>query len=200
MSVPPVAYKVVVVGSTGVGKSAIVQRLITGIFPTELAITCGADFHTWTSFWDGEPHKIQIWDTAGQERFRAISKAYFRNAIGAVLVFDITKRESFEDLANWIHDLEVLAAPNAYIILVANKTDLEGSRQVGKAETKLFAERHRFDLYETSALSGENINAVFARITLELAVAVKNGSIKLPQFTYGEETVEIMKPQTRRCC
>jgi GTPase SAR1 family protein len=114
-----------------------------------------------------------------------------------LLVFDITRQESFEDLTNWLHDLEVLAAPNAYIVLVANKTDLEASRQVGKAEAKLFAERHRFDLYETSALSGENITAVFARLTLELAMGVKNGSITLPQFAYGEQTVEIVKPQTR---
>jgi small GTP-binding protein len=97
---PP--YKIVIVGSTGVGKSAIVQRLIQETFSEETTSTCGADFYTYLCTVNNEIVKLQIWDTAGQERFRSISKSYFRNAVGAVLVYDLTNLSSFDDLSDWL--------------------------------------------------------------------------------------------------
>jgi small GTP-binding protein len=99
MTTPPAAsYKIVVLGTSGVGKTSIVHRLTSGAFLQDGGPTCGADFHSYTATVNGQSAKLQIWDTAGQERFRAISKAYFRNAVGAVLVFDITSAESSDDL------------------------------------------------------------------------------------------------------
>jgi small GTP-binding protein len=196
----PVSYKIVVLGNSGVGKSSIIQHLLSGTFLKDGGPTCGADFHSFSFEVDGQTAKLQIWDTAGQERFRAISKAYFRNAVGAVLVFDLASPESFEDLAGWLQDLETLATPNACIILAANKKDLENERKVGSAEVKAFAERHHLEVLETSAASGENVTLAFQRLTQEILARVKNGTIEMPQLTLGQAPVKIPKPPKKKSC
>jgi small GTP-binding protein len=197
----PTSFKVVLLGSSGVGKSSIVQRLVLGTFKQDARMTCGADFHSYSSTVGDETVKLQIWDTAGQERFRAISKAYFRNAVAAVLVFDISDPETFESLAGWLTDFEHLAAPNAFVLLVANKIDLEPQRQVGHEEVNAFAERHQLEVIETSAVSGENVAAAFSRLTLELFTRMKNGTIQVPQIA-TENTVRCILPvkRKRKCC
>jgi small GTP-binding protein len=195
-----VSYKVVVLGSSGVGKTSIVHRLMDNAFLTDGTPTCGADFHSYTATANGQCVKLQIWDTAGQERFRAISKAYFRNAVGAVLVFDITRADSFDDLVAWLRDLEALAAPNACVILAANTTDREAERRVGCAEVRAFAERHHIEAVETSASSGENIALAFSRLALELLMRVRDGKIEVPQLALAQAPVEIPAPARRRPC
>jgi small GTP-binding protein len=175
----PTSYKIVVVGASTVGKSSIVQRLVQGTFTEDGTTTCGADFYTHTCPVNSEQVKLQIWDTAGQERFRSISKSYFRNAVGAVLVYDITNLSSFDQLSDWLNDLQSLAAPNSYILLVGNKSDLEKSRQVGAEVVKDFAERHHLESIETSAQSGKNIKEAFARMALEVSTRVANGTISV---------------------
>jgi small GTP-binding protein len=178
MSAPP-AYKIVIVGASTVGKSSIVQRLVQGTFTEDGTTTCGADFYTHTCPVNSEQVKLQIWDTAGQERFRSISKSYFRNAVGAVLVYDITNLASFDTLGDWLNDLQTLSAPNSYILLVGNKSDLEKSRQVGAELVKDFAERHHLEAIETSAQSGKNIKEAFARMALEVSTRVATGVISI---------------------
>jgi small GTP-binding protein len=173
------SYKVVVVGDSSVGKSSIVQRLIEGTFTEDGTSTCGADFFTHCVPVNNEQVKLQIWDTAGQERFRSISKSYFRNAVGAVLVYDITKMQSFDRVGTWLNDLQSLAAPNAYILLVGNKADLEQHREVGIDLVKEWAERHHLESIETSALSGKNIKESFARMALEVSTRVTKGEISV---------------------
>jgi small GTP-binding protein len=171
------SYKVVVVGDSSVGKSSIVQRLIEGTFTEDGTSTCGADFFSHCVPVKGEEVKLQIWDTAGQERFRSISMSYFRNAVGAVLVYDITNLTSFDRVGTWVNDLQALAAPNAYILLVGNKADLERQRQVGVDLVKEWAERHHLETIETSALSGKNIKESFARMAIEVSARVSKGEI-----------------------
>jgi small GTP-binding protein len=173
----PATYKVVIVGCSGVGKSSIIQRLVHGTFTDDVSTTCGADFYTHSCAVSNEHVKLQIWDTAGQERFRAISKAYFRNAVGAVLVYDITRLSSFDGLGDWLGDLHRLAAPNAYILLVGNKADLEQDRQVDGDLVRDFAGKHGLETIETSARNGKNIAEAFARLSFEVSTAVSNGSI-----------------------
>ena len=155
------SFKVVVVGSSGVGKTAVVRQLIDGKFNEEGQPTIGVEFKTYSLTADGDNIKLQIWDTAGQERFRSVSKAYFRNAVGAILVYDITNRASFEELNAWINDLNTLAAPNASIVLIGNKSDLTDERQVGKEEADAFAENHGLVNIEISSKDGTNIELVF---------------------------------------
>jgi small GTP-binding protein len=195
----PTSYKIVVRGSSGVGKSSIVQRLVLGTFDPDRTMTCGADFYSHATSADGQAVKLQIWDTAGQERFRAISKAYFRNAVACVLVFDITSSRTFDELGEWLTDFEALAAPNAYALLVANKVDLENSREVGEAEVRAFAERHELHVVETSAASGRNIAAAFARLTTDLIARTKSGQITLPQIEI-EPTRTLLVKRKRKCC
>jgi small GTP-binding protein len=200
-SFAPATYKVVVVGCSAVGKSSIVQRLVQGIFTEDGATTCGADFYTYSCAVNNENVKLQIWDTAGQERFRSISKSYFRNAVGAVLVYDITNLSSFDGLSEWLSDLEGLAAPNAYILLVGNKADLEQSRQVGANLVRDFAEKHRLESIETSARNGRNVTEAFARLSLEVSTRVSNGSIVVgPTVNRMQQPEDTRAKERRGCC
>lgn len=171
------SFKVVVVGASSVGKSCIVQRLVHGQFNEETAFTCGADFYTYSCPVSDKTVRLQIWDTAGQERFRSISKSYFRNAVGALLVFDITKMSSFDQLTEWLNDLETLCLPNAHIILIGNKCDIEDHREVTTQSGQDFANKHKIDYIETSALTGENITEAFTRISYKIAADITNGKI-----------------------
>jgi small GTP-binding protein len=202
-SAPP-SYKIVVVGASAVGKSSIVQRLVQGTFTEDGTTTCGADFYTYSCPVNNDNVKLQIWDTAGQERFRSISKSYFRNAVGAVLVYDITNMTSFDQLAEWLNDLQTLAAPNAYILLVGNKADLESQRQVGADSIKEFAERQHLEAIETSALSGKNVKEGFVRMAMEVSTRVSSGQIAAggAQNRGGQPVpfAETQKPGGKGCC
>lgn len=157
----------------------MVQRLIDGTFREEGQSTVGVEFKSFICPLEDQSVKLQIWDTAGQERFKSVSKAYFRNAVGAILVYDITNDASFEDLSNWLHDLQQLCNPNAFILLVGNKSDLEEQRQVGVQQAKDFADQHRLEYLETSALSGQNISESFTRLAYGIANRVANGQISV---------------------
>jgi small GTP-binding protein len=170
-------FKIVVVGASGVGKSAIVKRLVDGTFHEDSTTTVGVEFKPFIVQVDDQNVKLQIGDSAGHERFRSVSRAYFRNAIGGVLVYDITDERSFDDLSNWLHDLQQLCNPNAFILLVGNKSDLEAERQVGMRQAQDFAEKHKLDYVETSAKSGHNVKETFTRLAFILAKRVTTGQI-----------------------
>jgi small GTP-binding protein len=174
-------FKIVVVGASGVGKTAIVSQLVSHTFREECQPTIGVEFKSWSLQTDTETVKLQIWDTAGQERFRSVSKAYFRNALGAVLVFDLTSKASFDELSMWINDLNTLCSPNAYIILVGNKTDREDDRIVTEGEAKETAKRHGLEYIETSAKSGDNVAEAFVRLGGGILRQIKTGKIAGPK-------------------
>ena len=111
---------------------------------------------------------MQIWDTAGQERFRAIARAYFRSAVGVILVFDLTDRKSFEDLNQWLNDVHSLCDPNAVVTLIGNKSDLTSQRVITAAEAENFAQLHQIQYLETSALGGDNIQEAFQRTAAQI--------------------------------
>ena len=176
MSASQQSYKIVVVGSSGVGKTAIVQRLVDGTFQQDGQSTVGVEFKNHTVKLDDQSIKLNIWDTAGQERFRSVSKAYFRNAVGAILTFGVNDSQSFNDLDVWLSDLHTLSTPNAVILLVGNKTDLP-DRQITDSEAQNYASRHGLEYIETSALDGTNINDVFVRLARSIYDKVKKGEI-----------------------
>ncbi|EAY09069.1 small GTP-binding protein, putative [Trichomonas vaginalis G3] len=156
-------FKFIVIGSSGVGKTAILKRLVDDIFTGESQSTIGVEFIATTIEVDGQPVKLQIWDTAGQERFRSIAKAYFRSAVGVLLVFDLTDRKSFEDLNQWLNDVHSLCDPNAVVTLIGNKSDLHTSRAITQSEAEAFAQMHQLTYLETSALGGDNVQEAFQR-------------------------------------
>jgi small GTP-binding protein len=112
--------------------------------------------------------KLQIWDTAGQERFRSIAKAYYRNAVGVIVVYDLTDRRSFDDLAGWVTDIHTLCDANAVVQLIGNKADLKDRRLVSVSEAEDFARHHHIKYMETSAKAGQNVREVFISVTASI--------------------------------
>jgi small GTP-binding protein len=195
-------FKIVVLGSSGVGKSAIVRRLIENTFTPEGQPTVGVEFKPYIVPVNDQPVKLQIWDTAGQERFKSVSRAYFRNAVGAVLVYDVTVESSFDALDDWLNDLQQLCNPNASILLVGNKTDLDVDRKVGIEQARDFAEKHRLEYLETSALSGANVTEAFTRLAFAVAKKVQSKQIeggpgKAPTVKVDPVAAE---PARSECC
>jgi small GTP-binding protein len=165
--------KFIIIGSSGVGKTAILKRLIDDVFEPESQSTIGVEFLASQVEVDGAPVRLQIWDTAGQEHFRSIAKAYFRSAIGVILVFDLSDRKSFEDLNQWLTNIHQLCDPNAVVTLIGNKLDLKANRAVTAGEAEAFAHLHQLTYFETSALGGDNIQEAFRRTT---ATIVRKGA------------------------
>jgi small GTP-binding protein len=163
-----ISYKFIIIGSSGVGKTAILKRLVEGSFTEDSQSTIGVEFDAAVLVINDRKVKLQIWDTAGQERFRSISKAYYRNAVGVILVFDITDRKSFDDLNSWLNDIHTLCDTNAVIQLIGNKADMKSHRVVNLAEAESFASHQHMQYLETSARLGENVKEAFVRVATSI--------------------------------
>uniref|UniRef100_A0AAY4DBA3 Ras-related protein Rab-25 n=1 Tax=Denticeps clupeoides TaxID=299321 RepID=A0AAY4DBA3_9TELE len=133
-------FKVVLIGDSGVGKSNLLSRFTRNEFNLESKSTIGVEFATRSIQVDGKTVKAQIWDTAGQERYRAITSAYYRGAVGALLVYDIAKHLTYENVERWLKELRDHADSNIVIMLVGNKSDLRHLRAVPTDEARAFAE------------------------------------------------------------
>ncbi|CEM14028.1 unnamed protein product [Vitrella brassicaformis CCMP3155] len=161
-------FKIVLIGDSGVGKSNLLSRFTRDEFNLESKSTIGVEFATKSVPVNGKTIKAQIWDTAGQERYRAITSAYYRGAVGALLVYDISKRQSFENIDRWLKELRDHADPNIVILLVGNKADLKHLRAVTQDEAASFAEQQGLACIETSALDSMNVETAFHRILSEI--------------------------------
>ncbi|XP_037532020.1 RAB11a, member RAS oncogene family, like [Nematolebias whitei] len=157
-------FKVVLIGDSGVGKSNLLSRFTRNEFNLESKSTIGVEFATRSIQVDGKTIKAQIWDTAGQERYRAITSAYYRGAVGALLVYDIAKHLTYENAERWLKELQDHADSNIVIMLVGNKSDLRHLRAVPTDEAKSFAEKHELSFLETSALDSSNVELAFQTI------------------------------------
>ncbi|KAK8941629.1 Ras-related protein RABA2a [Platanthera guangdongensis] len=157
-------FKVVLIGDSGVGKSNLLSRFTRNEFCLESKSTIGVEFATRTLQVEGRIIKAQIWDTAGQERYRAITSAYYRGALGAVLVYDVTKPTSFENISRWLKELRDHADSNIVIMLVGNKTDLKHLRAVASEDAQGFSEKEGLSFVETSALEAINVEKAFEMI------------------------------------
>ncbi|XP_055392721.1 ras-related protein Rab-11A isoform X3 [Bubalus kerabau] len=157
-------FKVVLIGDSGVGKSNLLSRFTRNEFNLESKSTIGVEFATRSIQVDGKTIKAQIWDTAGQERYRAITSAYYRGAVGALLVYDIAKHLTYENVERWLKELRDHADSNIVIMLVGNKSDLRHLRAVPTDEARAFAEKNGLSFIETSALDSTNVEAAFQTI------------------------------------
>jgi small GTP-binding protein len=168
MATTGVSFKFIIIGSSGVGKTAILKRLVEDTFSAESQSTIGVEFDSTVVQVDGQEVKLQIWDTAGQERFRSIAKAYFRNAVGVLLLFDICDRKTFDETNMWLNDVHSLCDPTAVVVLIGNKADMNQHRVVTLAEAEQFAEHHQLTYMETSALTGSNIREAFVKVATQI--------------------------------
>jgi small GTP-binding protein len=167
MATPP-CCKFILIGSSGVGKTAILKRLVSDTFLDDSQSTIGVEFETTMLNIDNQRLKLQVWDTAGQERFRAIAKAYYRSAVGVILVYDLTDRKSFEELGSWLNDIHALCDPNAVIQLIGNKADLCPRRVVSVQEAENLAKQHNLQYLETSAKQGLNVRNAFVNVAVQV--------------------------------
>ncbi|XP_059309456.1 ras-related protein Rab11D isoform X1 [Lycium ferocissimum] len=161
-------FKVVLIGDSAVGKSQILARFSRNEFSLDSKATIGVEFQTRTLVIQHKSVKAQIWDTAGQERYRAVTSAYYRGAVGAMLVYDITKRQTFDHIPRWLEELRAHADRNIVIILIGNKTDLEDQRAVPTEDAKEFAQKEGLFFLETSALEATNVEDAFSTVLTEI--------------------------------
>lgn len=161
-------WKVVLVGDSGVGKTNLLSCFTRNEFNAESKTTIGVEFATRNVQIRGKTVRAQIWDTAGQERYRAITSVYYRGAVGALVLYDITKPATFENLDKWISELKEHADPCVCIMIVGNKTDLRSQRVVSTEEGRLLAEKYRYSFIETSALDASNVGEAFNNLLVDI--------------------------------
>lgn len=157
-------YKIVIVGDSGVGKTNLLTMLTRNEFMKDSNTTIGVEFSTKTFYLKNEIIKAQIWDTAGQERYRAITSAYYRGTVGALIVYDITKRITLKNSINhWLKQLRDYSPDDLIIMLIGNKSDLE-QREVLTSQGEMKAKENNLLFLETSALTGHNVNKAFEKL------------------------------------
>ncbi|KAL8160796.1 hypothetical protein V2J09_012285 [Rumex salicifolius] len=161
-------FKIVLVGDSAVGKSNLLARFARDEFYPNSKSTIGVEFQTQKMKIDGKEIKAQIWDTAGQERFRAVTSAYYRGAVGALLVYDVSRQQTFDSIGRWLNELQTHSDMNVVTILVGNKSDLNDVREVSTADGKALAEAQGLCFIETSALDSSNVNAAFQTVVKEI--------------------------------
>lgn len=173
---------VVLIGDSGVGKSNLLSRFTTNEFNMESKSTIGVEFATRTIEVEGKKIKAQIWDTAGQERYRAITSAYYRGAVGALIVYDISKSSSYENCNHWLTELRENADENVAVGLIGNKSDLAHLRAVPTDEAKNFAQENQLLFTETSALNSENVETAFRELITAIYQMVSKHQVDLNEY------------------
>ncbi|KAI7900334.1 GTPase Ypt3 [Cokeromyces recurvatus] len=184
-------FKLVVVGDSGVGKTNLLGRYVHDTFDFGSKSTIGLDLTIKHMMIKGKKIRVQIWDTAGQERYRSITKRYYRGSVGACLVYDITKRESYDNISRWLNEFKMNEAhPDSVIMLIGNKSDLQDKRTVTQEEAMNYAKEHGLLFMETSALESTNVELAFDSVVNNVFDKL-SGKIA----TMDDKRAEIMRGQ-----
>ncbi|XP_060636048.2 ras-related protein Rab-2B isoform X1 [Anolis sagrei] len=172
-------FKYIVIGDSGVGKSCLLLQFTDKRFLSSHNLTVGVEFGSRMITINDKKIKLQIWDTAGQESFRSIARSYYRGAAGALLVYDITKRDTFNHLQSWLEDTRKNSSSHIVIVLIGNKSDLENQRVVQKEEGEAFAREHGMVFLETSARTATNVEEAFLCIAKGIYRKILQGQFDL---------------------
>eukprot|EP00659_Diplonema_papillatum_P002025 gene2025-biopygen1991 len=168
-------FKYIIIGDMGVGKSCLLHQFTDKKFLTDSPHTIGVEFGTRVVDVGDKTIKLQIWDTAGQERFRAVTRSYYRGAAGAILVYDITRRQTFNHITSWLQDARDLTNPQTVMMLIGNKQDMDQSREVSFEEAQKFATEHGLLFHECSAKTGLNVEEAFVKTGRTIYENIMNG-------------------------
>lgn len=180
-------FKLLLIGDSGVGKSCLLLRFADDTYTESYISTIGVDFKIRTIELDGKTIKLQIWDTAGQERFRTITSSYYRGAHGIIVVYDVTDNESFNNVKQWLHEIDRYACENVNKLLVGNKSDLTAKRVVSTEQGKEFADSLGIEFLETSAKTSTNVEQAFLTMASQIKARMKTQ----PNPTNNKEGVRL---------
>ncbi|KAI8644002.1 ras family-domain-containing protein [Parasitella parasitica] len=169
-------YKLVFLGEQSVGKTSLITRFMYDTFDSTYQATIGIDFLSKTMYLEDKTVRLQLWDTAGQERFRSLIPSYIRDSSVAVIVYDISNKDSFTQTSKWIDDVRAERGNEAIVVLVGNKTDLDDKRDVTTEEGEKKAKELKVMFIETSAKGGHNVKMLFRKIAQALPGINGNGS------------------------
>ncbi|KAF4368041.1 hypothetical protein F8388_002652 [Cannabis sativa] len=199
------SFKILLIGDSGVGKSSILLSFISNCVHHDLSPTIGVDFKIKLLSVCGKRLKLTIWDTAGQERFGTVISSYYRGAHGIILVYDVTRRETFTNLSNtWAKEVELYSTnPNCIKILVGNKVDKDKERAVSREEGIALAQEHKSLFLECSAKTRENVEQCFKELVLkilEVPSLLENGSAVVKRNTMKQKQAHSSSRGGGGCC
>ena len=196
--------QILLIGDSSVGKTSLIQRYANGIFKEEYLATVGLDYYTKQEMINDITVLVKLWDTAGQERFKALTPNYFRNAEGVVLAYDVTNSESFDNLKFWINSIKSnLGEKNIFIpiIIIGNKIDMEGMRDITKEDASKFAKENNYKYFETSAKTGQGVDeAIRDLVNQILENSDKNDSAKGERKSVKIEENKGNTEMKKGCC
>ena len=188
-------YKILLLGDSEVGKSCFLMRYSDDVFVDNYITTIGLDYKLkYIQLESGETIKVQLWDTAGQDRYRTIAKNYYKGSHGILLLYDITKLNSFQNIREWVKNIKEEVNEKAIIFLIGNKIDKTGERKITTEEGQKLAEEFNLPFFEASAKSGKNVNEVFNALYKKISEVY---------IDIQREKGEKLEPKNRRkkkCC
>lgn len=196
-------FKLLLIGDSGVGKSCLLLRFADNTYTQDYISTIGVDFKIRTIELDGKTIKLQIWDTAGQERFRTITSSYYRGAHGIIIVYDVTDQESFNNVKQWLQEIDRYATSGVMKLLVGNKADL-ADKVVDYTAAKEFSEALDIPFLETSALSSSNVEQAFyamaSQIKAQMTSNAGNNNASNTKSNVNLKGQSLTNGQSSSCC
>ena len=198
-------FKIIIIGNSSTGKTKIIDRYLKNNFEDNSIPTLGFQMNKKEFQIEQDKITVQIWDTAGQEKYNSLTSSYYKNAKGALVVYDITDKGSFNKIEKLVDDLKNGSDKNIYIILVGNKNDLEDQRKVTKEEGEKFAQEHNYIFHEISAKTGEGFSElfykkIFEQIRIKFRPAGQQPAPQTNEVKFNIEKEEKVEEKKRRCC
>ena len=191
-------FKYIIIGDAYVGKSNLLLRYAYGNFNPEYQLTIGVEFAAKNLKIRDQTYRIQIWDTAGSENFLSITRSYYKSSVCALVVYDISNRDSFNHIGTWIDECKNQTAQTIFFVLVGNKSDLNDKRQVDKEEGQELADKYGIPFYEASAKTGDNVNEIFYNSADEIAKKIDQNFYNLDEDCGIKQGVKSLNKQIEK--
>lgn len=193
-------FKLLLIGDSGVGKSCLLLRFADDTYTESYISTIGVDFKIRTIEQDGKTVKLQIWDTAGQERFRTITSSYYRGAHGICVVFDVTDQESYNNVKQWLQEIDRYASPDVNKLLVGNKIDMADKKVVDSDLAKAFADSLNIPFLETSAKNATNVEDAFLAMARQIKERMGSTAINNKPTVNVNSGQDVQRGSSSGCC